>query len=159
MRGIIIVKLILVVVLASLLSCDLDSKSDNKLTVLEHENGLVLKLNYNYTNILKTEVGFKFHIGSEDSRLINEVEINRYTGIPEGIVFFDKNIKGDVEYYYKLERVEKSGDSGSGGDEYIYRIWKPDAAGGVMLVNYVQHENMPNFEKVWQIIQNIGDSQ
>lgn len=154
----IVINLIFIIIMISASFCDFSSgsKSGNKSMMLKHENGLVLKPGYNYNNILKTKYGFRFNIGPENSRLINKVEINKYADVPVDLSSFEKRIKDDAEYYYRLEySADKFRGSGSGGDEYIYTIWKPDATGGVMLVNYVQQENKPDFERIWQIAQSI----
>ncbi len=153
-----VIILIFTIIMISVSSCDSSSgyKYGNKSVMLKHENGLVLKPGYNYNNILKTKYGFRFNIGPENSRLINEVEINKYADVTVDLSSFDKKTKGDSEYYYRLEySTDKFRVSGSGGDEYTYTIWKPDATGGIMLVNYVQQESKPDFERIWQIAQSM----
>jgi len=142
-------KIILCLLLISCISCDNDSGRGKKLETLSHDNGLVISVNKDVSKITKTAGGFKINLAGEGLRAINELEVKKSDSSPANLSSYAvKMIKG-TDYYSKLETVSE----GSGGEEYIYRIWKPSKEGGVLLEHYIQQESMPVFDDDWEIIQ------
>jgi hypothetical protein len=144
--------IILIFLTLVLISCDKNTQTENIVKTLTHQNGLVLVINNNIEDIKTTDHGYKINLAPMNTRNVNEIIIKKLDTPSFDLNEFQEKEINKLKYLYKVESI----NVGSGGAEYTLTIWKPAKTGGIILEQYIQTDNDPDYKEAWEIIKNTN---